>query len=56
MLSYDDNYKKWYIDYQAITNDDVLGYLTDDQVNTVLKYISEGKVHEHINIYDEEDA
>lgn len=38
----------WELEYTELVNDDVLGYLTDEQVNKILKYISEGKVHEHI--------
>lgn len=51
LLSYDESEKEWHLDYEAIVDYDVLGDLTDDQVNTVLKYISKGKVHKHINIH-----
>ena len=34
-------------------NGDTLGNLTDEQVNKVLKFISERKVHEHMeDLYD----
>ena len=43
----------WTLEYAELVNDDVLGYLTDEQVNKILKYISEGKVHEWIeDLYD----
>ena len=38
----------WNLEYTELVNDDVLGYLTDEQVNKILKCISEGKVHEYI--------
>ena len=48
-----DSEGKWVLDYDEIVEWDVLGYLTDEQVNKILKYISEGKVHEHIeDLYD----
>ena len=48
---------KWNLDYDEIVGWDVLGYLTDEQVNIVLKHISEGKVNEdiHKSLYGDED-
>ena len=44
---------EWKLEYTELVGDDVLGYLTDEQVNKILKYISEGKVHEYIeDLYD----
>ena len=44
---------EWRLEYTELVGDDVLGYLTDEQVNKILKYISEGKVHEYIeDLYD----
>ena len=54
LLSNRDGDGEWHLDYTVLTEDDVLGYLTDKQVNKILKYISEGKVHEYIeDLYDE---
>ena len=53
LLSNRDGDEKWNLEYTELVGDDVLGYLTDEQVNKVLKYISEGKVHEYIeDLYD----
>lgn len=38
----------WHLEYTKLVNDDVLGNLTDNEVNKVLKFISEGRVHEHM--------
>ena len=50
LFSNRDGIGKWNIEYAELVGDDVLGYLTDEQVNKVLKYIFEGKVHESIDI------
>ena len=43
----------WSLEYTKLVNDDVLGNLTDNEVNKVLKFISEGRVHEHMeDLYD----
>ena len=43
----------WDLEYTKLVNDDVLGNLTDNEVNKVLKFISEGRVHEHMDdLYD----
>ena len=43
----------WHLEYTELVNDDVLGNLTDNEVNKVLKFISEGRVHEHMeDLYD----
>lgn len=43
----------WHLAYTELVNDDVLGNLTDNEVNKVLKFISEGRVHEHMeDLYD----
>ena len=43
----------WNLEYTKLVNDDVLGNLTDNEVNKVLKFISEGRVHEHMeDLYD----
>ena len=43
----------WNLEYAKLVNDDVLGNLTDNEVNKVLKLISEGRVHEHMeDLYD----
>ena len=43
----------WNLEYTELVNDDVLGNLTDNEVNKVLKFISEGRVHEHMeDLYD----
>lgn len=43
----------WDLEYTELVNDDVLGNLTDNEVNKVLKFISEGRVHEHMeDLYD----
>lgn len=43
----------WHLEYTKLVYDDVLGNLTDNEVNKVLKFISEGRVHEHIeDLYD----
>ena len=53
LLSNRDGDGKWHIEYAELVGYDVLGYLTDEQVNKILKYISEGKVHEYIkDLYD----
>ena len=53
LLSNRDGDGKWKLEYTELVGYDVLGYLTDEQVNKILKYISEGKVHEHIeDLYD----
>ena len=53
LLSNRDDDEKWTLEYTELVGDDVLGYLTDEQVNKILKYISEGKVHEYIeDLYD----
>ena len=57
LLTNRDGDGKWNLDYDEIVGWDVLGYLTDEQVNIVLKYISEGKVNENIHksLYGDED-
>ena len=57
LLTNRDGDGKWNVDYDEIVEWDVLGYLTDEQVNMVLKYISEGKVNEdiHKSLYGDED-
>ena len=53
LLTNRDDEGKWVLDYDEIVEWDVMGYLTDEQVNKILKYISEGKVHECIeDLYD----
>ena len=53
LLTNRDNEGKWDLDYDGIVEWDVLGYLTDEQVNKILKCISKGKVHECIeDLYD----
>ena len=53
LLSNHDGDGKWRLKYTELVGDDVLGCLTDEQVNKILKYISEGKVHEYIeDLYD----
>ena len=53
LLSNRDGDGKWHMEYAELVGYDVLGYLTDEQVNKILKYISEGKVHEYIeDLYD----
>ena len=53
LLSNRDVDGKWTLEYTELVRGDVLGYLTDEQVNKILKYISEGKVHEYIeDLYD----
>lgn len=43
----------WHLADAELVNDDVLGNLTDNEVNKVLKFISEGRVHEHMeDLYD----
>ena len=43
----------WNLEYTELVNDDVLGNLTDNEVNKVLKFISEGRVYEHMeDLYD----
>ena len=43
----------WNLEHTKLVNDDVLGNLTDNEVNKVLKFISEGRVHEHMeDLYD----
>lgn len=43
----------WHLEYTELVNNDVLGNLTDNEVNKVLKFISEGRVHEHMeDLYD----
>ena len=43
----------WNLESTKLVNDDVLGNLTDNEVNKVLKFISEGRVHEHMeDLYD----
>ena len=57
LLTNHDGDGKWSLDYDEIVEWDVLGYLTDEQVNIVLKHISEGKVNEdiHKSLYGDED-
>ena len=57
LLTNRDGDGKWNLDYDEIVGWDVLGYLTDEQVNIVLKHISEGKVNENIHksLYGDED-
>ena len=53
LLNNRDGDGKWTLEYTELVGDDVIGYLTDEQVNKILKYISEGKVHEYIeDLYD----
>ena len=54
MLSDRDGTGKWSLEYTELVMGDVLGYLSDRQVNRILKEIKNGNVHEHINIYDED--
>lgn len=43
----------WHLEYAELVNDNVLGNLTDNEVNKVLKFISEGRVHEYMeDLYD----
>lgn len=54
LLSDPNGVGNWNLEYTKLVNDDVLGNLTDNEVNKVLKFISEGRVHEHIeDLYDE---
>ena len=53
LLSNRDRDGKWNLEYTELVGDDVLGCLTDEQVNKILKYISKGNVHEYIeDLYD----
>lgn len=53
LLSNHDNLEEWNLAYTELVNNDVLGNLTDNEVNKVLKFISEGRVHEHMeDLYD----
>lgn len=53
LLSNYNSVGNWSLEYTKLVNDDVLGNLTDNEVNKVLKFISEGRVHEHMeNLYD----
>ena len=53
LLSNRDGNGTWTLEYTELVNDDVLGYLTDEQVNKILKHISKGNVHEYIeDLYD----
>lgn len=53
LLSNYNSIGKWSLEYTKLVNDDVLGNLTDNEVNKVLKFISEGRVHEHMeDLYD----
>lgn len=50
------NEDKWVLSYQEIVGGDVLGYLTDKEVNKVLKFIKDGKVNKYINdLYEDFD-
>lgn len=40
---------KWELEYTDLVNGDVIGYLTDEQVNILLGYISKGLVHEYVD-------
>lgn len=51
LLTNRDGTGKWTLEYTELVNEDTLGYLTDDQVNEIITYIFEGKVHEHVNIH-----
>lgn len=57
LLTNRDGEGKWNLDYDEIVGWDVLGYLSDLEVNIILKYISEGKVNEDIreSLYGDED-
>ena len=50
LLSNRDGDGKWKVEDTELVEYDVLGYLTDEQVNKILKYISEGKVHEYVTV------
>lgn len=53
LLSNHGNLEEWNLAYTELVNNDVLGNLTDNEVNKVLKFISEGRVHEHMeDLYD----
>lgn len=53
LLSNYNSVGNWNLEYTKLVNDDVLGNLTDNEVNKVLKFISEGRVHEHMeDLYD----
>ena len=53
LLSDPNGVGNWNLEYTKLVNDDVLGNLTDNEVNKVLKFISEGRVHEHMeDLYD----
>lgn len=53
LLSNYNSVGNWSLEYTKLVNDDVLGNLTDNEVNKVLKFISEGRVHEHMeDLYD----
>ena len=53
LLSNYNSVGNWNLEYTKLGNDDVLGNLTDNEVNKVLKFISEGRVHEHMeDLYD----
>lgn len=54
LLSNRDGNGKWVLECTELVEGDVLGYLTDTQVNKILKYIFEGRIHESIDIYDED--
>lgn len=53
LLSNYNSVGNWNLEYTKLVNNDVLGNLTDNEVNKVLKFISEGRVHEHMeDLYD----
>lgn len=53
LLSDPNGVGNWNLEYTKLVNNDVLGNLTDNEVNKVLKFISEGRVHEHMeDLYD----
>lgn len=55
LLTNRDGTGKWTLEYTELVEYDVLGCLTDEQVNIVLKYIMEGDVNTDINIYGYDD-
>lgn len=40
--------ESWNLEYRKIVENDVLGFLTDEQVNKLLENIKDGKVDEYI--------
>lgn len=46
---------KWELEYTELVEFDVVGHLTDEEVNKYLKYIFDGNVDRNIYDFEEED-